>query len=56
MKVVMTEVAKRGSYNMLRKVSNNRGTSISTLLAEYDITNITEPSSELKGAEAEAEA
>jgi len=33
MKVVMRNVAERGSYNMLRKVSQNRGTSISTLLA-----------------------
>jgi len=53
MKIVMTEVAKRGSYNMLRKVSNNRGTSISTLLAEYDVSNVKPPSNELKG-EAEA--
>jgi len=49
MKVVMKQVAEKGSYNMLRKVSQNRGTSISTLLAEYDITNIKEPSTELKG-------
>lgn len=53
MKVVMKNIAERGSYNMLRKVSQNRGTNISTLLAEYDITNIKEPSTELKG-EAEA--
>ncbi len=51
MKVVMAEVANKGSYNMLRKVSNNRGTSISTLLAEYDISNVKPPSTELKGAE-----
>jgi len=49
MKVVMSEVAKRGSYNMLRKVSNNRGTSISTLLSEYDVSFIEPPSNELKG-------
>ncbi len=49
MKIVMKHVADKGSYNMLRKVSQNRGTSISTLLAEYDVTNITEPSTELKG-------
>lgn len=52
MKVVMKHVAERGSYNMLRKVSQNRGTSISTLLAEYDVTNIKPPSNELKGEEA----
>jgi len=51
MKVVMKHVAEKGSYNMLRKVSQNRGTSISTLLQEYDISNITEPSTELKGSE-----
>jgi hypothetical protein len=49
MKIVMQNVADKGSYNMLRKVSQNRGTSISTLLQEYDVTNITEPSTELKG-------
>jgi len=49
MKVVMAEVANKGSYNMLRKVSNNRGTSISTLLGEYDISNVRPPSTELKG-------
>jgi len=51
MKVVMQHVAERGSYNLLRKVSSNRGTSISTLLAEYDISNVKPPSTELKGAE-----
>jgi len=45
----MAEVANKGSYNMLRKVSNNRGTSISTLLGEYDISNVRPPSTELKG-------
>ena len=49
MKINMQNIAEKGSYNMLRKVSQNRGTSISTLLAEYDVTNITEPSTELKG-------
>jgi len=49
MKVVMKHVAEKGSYNMLRKVSQNRGTSISTLLQEYDISNIQEPSTDLKG-------
>jgi hypothetical protein len=47
MKIVMRNVAEKGSYNLLRKVSNNRGTSISTLLAEYDISFIEPPSNEL---------
>jgi len=49
MKIIMSHVADKGSYNMLRKVSQNRGTSISTLLAEYDVTNIKPPSTDLKG-------
>lgn len=49
MKTVMRHVADKGSYNLLRKVSNNRGTSISTLLAEYDVSFIEPPSNELKG-------
>ncbi len=49
MKINMQNIAEKGSYNMLRKVSQNRGTSISTLLQEYDISNIQEPSTELKG-------
>jgi len=49
----MKHVAEKGSYNMLRKVSQNRGTSISTLLAEYDVSFVEAPSNELKG-EAEA--
>jgi len=49
MKIIMSHVADKGSYNMLRKVSQNRGTSISTLLAEYDVTNIKSPSTELNG-------
>lgn len=51
MKIVMRNVAERGNYNLLRKVSENRGTSIETLLTEYDISNIKEPSTELKGSE-----
>ena len=47
----MRNVAERGNYNLLRKVSENRGTSIETLLTEYDISNIKEPSTELKGSE-----
>ena len=52
MKINMRHVADKGSYNMLRKVSNNRGTSISTLLNEYDVSFIQPPSNELKGTEA----
>ena len=40
MKIVLLEIDNRGSYSELRRVSNNRGTSISVLLSEYDITNI----------------
>ena len=51
MKVVMKHVADKGSYNLLRRVSANRGTSIPTLLAEYDVTNIKPPSTEIQGSE-----
>jgi len=51
MKIVMAHVADKGSYNMLRKVSQNRGTSIATLLQEYDVTNIKPPSTEIQGSE-----
>ncbi|MHC4379233.1 MAG: hypothetical protein ACYS26_21750 [Planctomycetota bacterium] len=44
MKVVLKHIDDRGSYDMLRKVSSNRGTNIATLLAEYDVTNIKPPS------------
>ena len=44
MKVVLKHIDDKGSYDMLRKVSNNRGTNIATLLAEYDVTNIKPPS------------
>ncbi len=40
MKINMREVADKGSYNLLRKISYNRGTSISGMLQDYDITNI----------------
>jgi hypothetical protein len=53
MKINMQNIAEKGSYNMLRKVSQNRGTSISTLLQEYDVSFVEPPSNELKG-EAEA--
>lgn len=51
MKIVMAHVADKGSYNLLRRVSANRGTSISTLLQEYDVTNIKPPSTEIQGSE-----
>jgi len=51
MKITMSHVADKGSYNMLRKVSQNRGTSIATLLVDYDVTNIKPPSNEIKGSE-----
>ena len=40
MKIVLRYIDDRGSYSELRRVSNNRGTSISVLLSEYDITNV----------------
>ena len=48
MKIVLKHIDDRGSYSELRRVSNNRGTSISILLSEYDITNIAlKPSEEI---------
>ena len=52
MKVVLKHIDDKGSYDMLRKVSNNRGTNIATLLAEYDVSNI-KPPSEIIGQEQE---
>ena len=46
-KIVLKHADESGSYNMLRNISNNRGTSISVLLSEYDISNITSPSTEI---------
>jgi hypothetical protein len=48
MKVVLKHIDDRGSYDMLRKVSNNRGTNIATLLAEYDVSNIKPPTEIIK--------
>lgn len=48
MKIVMRNVAERGSYNLLRKVSQNRGAGIQTLLNEYDLSNIKEANTLLK--------
>lgn len=46
-KIVLKQADESGSYNMLRTISNNRGTSISVLLSEYDVSNILEPSTEI---------
>ena len=46
-KIVLKHADETGSYNMLRTISNNRGTSISVLLSEYDISNLTPPSTEI---------
>jgi hypothetical protein len=46
-KIVLKHADESGSYNMLRNISNNRGTSISVLLSEYDVSNILEPSTEI---------
>ena len=46
-KIVLKHADETGSYNMLRTISNNRGTSISVLLSEYDVSNISEPTTEI---------
>jgi len=46
-KIVLKHADESGSYNMLRNISNNRGTSISVLLSEYDISNLKPPSTEI---------
>lgn len=46
-KIVLKHADESGSYNMLRNISNNRGTSISVLLSEYDVSNIKEPTTEI---------
>ena len=46
-KIVLRYADETGSYNMLRTISNNRGTSISVLLSEYDVSNISEPTTEI---------
>ena len=46
-KIVLKHADETGSYNMLRTISNNRGTSISVLLSEYDVSNIKEPTTEI---------
>ena len=43
MKIVLKHIDEEGSYDQLRRVASNRGTSIGTLLKEYDITNVKNP-------------
>ena len=38
MKIVLKHIDEAGSYDMLRRVAQNRGTSVATLLKEYDIS------------------
>tara|TARA_R100000951_G_scaffold85390_1_gene73058 strand:- start:30 stop:935 length:906 start_codon:yes stop_codon:yes gene_type:complete len=42
-KSVIAAADEKGSYDALRKISANRGTRVDVLLAEYDVSNITEP-------------
>jgi len=46
-KIVLKQADETGSYNMLRTIANNRGTSISVLLSEYDVSNISHPNTEI---------
>jgi TRAP-type mannitol/chloroaromatic compound transport system substrate-binding protein len=48
MKAVLKYADEEGSYDMLRKISANRGTTIQVLLNEYDVSNIKEPSEVIK--------
>lgn len=43
-KAVLKYADENGSYDMLRKISANRGTGVNVLLQEYDVSNIKEPS------------
>jgi len=38
-KTVLREANQNGDYNMLRKISLNRGTTVQVLLSEYDVSN-----------------
>lgn len=42
-KAVLKYADEEGSYDMLRKISANRGTGVNVLLQEYDVSNIKEP-------------
>jgi len=52
-KAVLKHADDEGSYDMLRKISNNRGTTIAVLLSEYDISNIKEPTEIIKNEKKE---
>ena len=39
---------QENSYDLLRKISSNRGTGINVLLAEYDVSNVEAPSEVVK--------
>jgi len=43
-KAVLKYADEEGSYDMLRKISANRGTGVNVLLQEYDVSNIKDPS------------
>ena len=43
MKIVLKHIDESGSYDSMRRVAANRGTSIGTLLKEYDISNVKNP-------------
>ena len=43
-KSVLKYADENGSYDMLRKISANRGTGVNVLLQEYDVSNIKDPS------------
>ena len=47
-KAVLKYADENGSYDMLRRIAANRGTGIDTLLAEYDVSNIKEPTEVIK--------
>ncbi len=47
-KAVLKYADAEGSYDMLRKISANRGTTIQVLLDEYDVSNIKEPNQVIK--------
>jgi len=42
-KAVIRNVEENGDYNVLRRISANRGTTLQLLLTEYDISNLSEP-------------
>ena len=52
-KAVLKMIDQKGSYSALRILSNNRGTNISTLLSEYDVSNINTKPSEVISQEQE---